>query len=497
MTIRTRLYLLFGFMLLITLSANFVSWNMVNTYGEFNNRARTLSRKALEAEKSLSAVYRHADFVRFSPPETDSEAAYEYEANVLRLLDALGRKAESTGEADKVRNLRNAYDDLADLLYEQDLNRTREDAADNRVPPIWTQESRETLARVEVAAGALVRFYEGALDLQIRNTVYTNLLAVLAIALGVLLAAAVLATLLIVIGKWLLGPLETLGTAAERIGSGDLEHRLTRLKNDEIGALGRSLNEMAAKLQQHQKKILEARELAIIGAMSSSVAHGLRNPLAGIRVTTQLLASEMPDHHDSRERIADIIEEVDRMNRRITALLEFGRPAELKLEIVSLRDLIAGSIREAQPVLEEHNIVVTVDNSTDDLWVHADRDQIVQTIAELLTNVALHAGDDTPTTISAQCEPPDSHGVHAVVLCVGDKGSGMDDAEREHAFDLFFSTRQDGSGLGLSCAKRVVELHGGRLELETAPGGGTWARIALPQAAQPSPSPGDVPSLLV
>lgn len=493
MTIRTRLYLLFGFMLMITLSANIVSWYTVNEYSDFNNRARALARNALEAEKLLSAVYSHVDFVRSSSVVGDSEEERQYNI-VLGLIDGLERKSESQPELDDIHQIRNDYELLADVLYEQSQQTHGRVSEPGPTVPDRPPSHSKALQEVQASANRLVRYYEGELLKLVQSIGYSGLWAFLTVAVAVLLTALVLATLLIVIGRWLLSPLETLGAAAERIGSGDLKHRLTRLKNDEIGALGQSLNDMAAKLQQHQTKLLEARELAIIGAMSSSVAHGLRNPLAGIRVTAQFISGALPPDNPSQERIRDIIDEVDRMTRRITALLEFGKPAELRLETVALRDLIGAGIREAQAVIDEHNIIVTVENSTDDFWVYADRDQTVQTIAELLTNVALHAGDGTTATISADAISDTPNQPDTIAIRVRDKGSGMDEAERAQAFDLFYSTRQGGSGLGLGCAKRVAELHGGRLEIEPLQGPGICVRMELPRAARPAGIPTSAPS---
>ncbi|UCG32600.1 MAG: HAMP domain-containing histidine kinase [Phycisphaerales bacterium] len=488
MTIRSRLYLIFAAMLVITLAASAQSWRTLGAYDRFNNRARDLARSALEAEKVLSLAYRQSDMVRFAPVGEDTDEVNRFEARVNDLLDTLHDKASDTGAKDKIeliRDLRHAYEDLVDLLFQEVNRRAAGQVLDEPSAEPWYAAHRTALENVRALADKLVRQYEGELLAQITAAQGTGFYALITITIASLLTVLVLTILLLVVGRWLLTPLEHMAAAAERIGSGDLEHRLTQLSRDEIGALGRSLNEMASKLQSHQQRLLEARELAIIGAMSSSVAHGLRNPLAGIRVAAQLMASALPQQDPSCERVHDIIDEVDRMTRRITDLLEFGKPTELRPETVYLRELIAQGIREAQATLDHHGIIVTVDNSTDNLAVNVDRDRIVQTVAELLTNAAVHAGDSAPVTISARILETSAYEPDLVELIIEDRGKGTDAATIEHAFDLFFTTRQGGSGMGLPAAKRIVELHGGHLTLRSESGRGTTVALSLPRAVAP------------
>jgi signal transduction histidine kinase len=496
-TIRSRLYLIFAAMLIITLAASAQSWKTLGTYDRFNNRARDLARSALEAEKVLSLAYRQSDMVRFAPLGENTQEVYSFEARVNDLLDTLHDKASDAGAKGKIeliRDLRRAYEDLVDVLFQEVNRRAAGQILDGQSTERWYTAHRNALERVRVQADKLVRQYEGELLSQITAAQGTGFNALITITIASLLTVLVLTTLLLVVGRWLLTPLEHMAAAAERIGSGDLQHRLTRLSKDEIGALGRSLNDMAAKLQSHQQRLLEARELAIIGAMSSSVAHGLRNPLAGIRAAAQFMASALPKDDPSRERVQDIIDEVDRMTRRITDLLEFGRPTELRPETVYLRELIAQGIREAQATLDDHGIIVTVDNSTDNLAVNVDRDKIVQTVAELLSNAAVHAGDGVPVTISARALETSPYEPDLVELMIEDRGKGADAAIIAHAFDLFFTTRQGGSGMGLPAAKRIVELHGGHLALRAESGRGTTVSLSLPRA-DASDAPGTAPPI--
>ena len=489
MNIHSRFYLIFAAMLLITLAASVHSWKTVSAYSEFNTRARDLARSALEAEKVLSLAYRQSDLVRFAPAGDDPDNLYDYESSVNGLLETLFRKAQEHDAQDEIvviRDLRRAYEHLADLLFVEAERRAAGELADTQPARQFYAAHHQALEHVRTFAGKLVRKYQGDLLTQITASEGAGFYAKVTIFTASLLTVLILTILFLVVGRWLLSPLERMAAAAERIGSGDLQHRLNNLTKDEVGALGRSFNDMAAKLQHHQQRLLEARELATIGAMSSSVAHGLRNPLAGIRVAAQFLASASPPENPAQERLHDIIDEVDRMTRRITDLLDFGKPSEVKPQTVPLRELIAAGIREAQATLDQHSIIVTVDNSTDDLWASVDRDKIVQIFAELLTNAALHAGDNVPVTVSARRLPPDAYQDPMIELLVQDRGRGADAATLEHAFELFFSTRQGGSGMGLAAAKRIVELHGGHMNMTSQPGQGTRVSFSLPQATPAS-----------
>jgi signal transduction histidine kinase len=495
MKIRTRLYVLFLAVLLVTLAASYASWHSVVEYSKASGEARDLARNALLAEKIRGLVYRHVQYARFSTDEDRLDGVFEYEAAVARHLELLSRKAERPEEQQRVRDVYTGYERLLvwldDLLEEgpqplagDEASADVEDqAAQEEDTVAWEPHTTglpDAFAELEKDLDRLGIYYEAQLAQLNAQSQFSGFGTQVTVAVAVVLTVVVLLIVLFQVRQWLLRPLEQVGQAAARIGAGDLDHRLRGMAHDEIGALGRRFNEMAAQLQHHQERLLEAREFALLGAMSSSVAHGMRNPLTAIRATAQLLAGALPEEDASRERVDDIIAEVDRMTRRISGLIDFSSPTALNVEPTSVREVIRMGTKEARAALDEHGVEVAVPEDMPDLQVMIDRDRIAETLAELLRNAAVHCAPGTRVDVAAERVKNPGRAGPEVALSVRDHGEGMDAARAKQAFDLFFTTRKDGSGMGLSCARRIVELHGGSMDMESALGKGTKVVLRLP-----------------
>lgn len=181
--------------------------------------------------------------------------------------------------------------------------------------------------RADVQLRKLSRHYDTRIATATAEAANTSTRASTSVAIAILMSAMIFALVTLLIRDWLAKPIQILNHAAEEIGSGNLSHRVPLDGHDELAHLARAFDAMAKRLARHQKELVEARELAAIGELCSNVAHGLRNPLAGMRASAQLAARRVADTDPVRETLDDIIEEVDCMDRRISQLFEFGRPA--------------------------------------------------------------------------------------------------------------------------------------------------------------------------
>lgn len=298
--------------------------------------------------------------------------------------------------------------------------------------------------------------------------------AVVGCAFSLVLVGGIVASLML--RRWVVTRLTAMSQAAGRIGSGDLDYRIGMPGRDEVAYLAERFDDMAAKLKQHQARLLEAKELATLGAISSSVAHGMRNPLAGIRASAQLLVARHRDHPAIVEGLHDIIEEVDRLNDRISKLVYLARQGHLELMDVPARELLDFARREARSLLERRQVILHVDDQTNGAVVRVDPDKMAQTIAELIQNAAHHSNAGSRVTLSSACDEDGAF----VTFRVTDEGPGIEPKVREQVFDLFYSTRPQGTGMGLTCAKRIVELHGGSISLDSEVGVGTRVEVRLP-----------------
>ncbi len=538
MKIRTRIYALFFAVFPVAAAASYASWRSVSEFSEANLDARNLARAMLAAERVRGMIYRYAVFSQFTLTEDRwLEEEEQYRAGVLRRLENLARLATRSGEREIVIVL---YQDFEALCAQFEAERTRRIAETERasaaddlptaaasLPPatdaappspalpadadatarslieaareankgqadVWysiVAKQPPAFQHLEADLDGLARYYDElllAVTMRIQDAGYRALLTA---TLAFVLTVAVLLIVMVQVRVWLLTPLERVGQAAARIGAGDLTHRLKRTPRDEIGDLARRFNDMAAQLQHHQRRLLESREFALMGAMSSSVAHGMRNPLTAIKASAQLMEATLADRPEHLERIRDIIAEVDRMGRRISSLVYFTNPGALKRERTTIGELLELGRAEARATIEQCGMQITVQDGIDRIEVVIDRDQMTQIIAELLRNAALHGRPGTRVSLSAGRERYNGRDDGAVVLVVADDGPGMDAVRLKQAFDLFFTTRPGGSGMGLACARRIVELHGGSMSAESEPGRGTRIVIRLPAAPEQAEQP--------
>ena len=344
---------------------------------------------------------------------------------------------------------------------------------------------RELKGRLQPALTQMNReIYRRARESSVRGA-YSRLEEILADEGRTLSFIIVLALVAGLVGSWLISrslarPVSELTQAMAVVGAGDLDHPIEATSRDEIGDLARALARMTRQLRESRAQLVQAEKLASIGEMSAAVAHGLRNPLASLRAAAQLVRRH-PAAPTATEHLDAIIEEVDRLDRRISHLLSFSRPApfhpvseSLPRLIEELLPAVAGPVREQRVDLE-----MAVPAALPQ--VRVDPMQLEQAILEIVSNAldAMPAGGRL--RISAFSADGASGGAPGdVVVEVTDTGGGIPAEVLPSVCDPFFTTRQEGTGLGLAIAKRYVEQNGGRLEIASRPGEGTTVRLRLP-----------------
>ncbi len=319
------------------------------------------------------------------------------------------------------------------------------------------------------------------------NTERKVLLAVVLVALLGGVAAAWLMT------RSLVRPIQDLRTAMAMVGAGDLDQPIAVRRPDEIGDLARAFADMTEQLRHTQAKLVQSEKLASIGEMSAAVAHGLRNPLASLRAAAQL-ALKHPDSPASREQLSAIIEEVDRLDRRITHLLSFSRPAPFHPTREGVTRLVEEVLPAFTQLLEHRKVELQVDLPADLPEVLVDPVQLEQSLVEIVSNALDAMPNGGRLAITGRREAMGPAGPDGVVLDVIDTGGGIPEQALPQVTKPFFTTRAEGTGLGLAIAKRYVEQNGGMLELATRPGDGTTVRIRLPTAETTGLTPAGSPA---
>ncbi|GAB4340596.1 MAG: hypothetical protein Kow0099_16650 [Candidatus Abyssubacteria bacterium] len=297
-------------------------------------------------------------------------------------------------------------------------------------------------------------------------------------------------------------PIRILYRKVLAVAEGDLDQQFEAQSKDEIGDLGRAFNIMTRKLRQLrelEQEIQRRNRLAALGELSAGVAHEIRNPLGIIKNSAEMLRDRIQDNSKRRELTDFIIEEVDRLNRVVTNFLQFARPSQPCAEPIDINSVVEHSLVFVTPEIEPGSITIKKMLATNLPLVMADSEQCHQVFLNLFMN-ALQAmnGSGTLTvetrisesdassiaTHSMALSPPDQMNKPMVDIVISDTGEGIAPELLPRIFDPFFSTKDDGVGLGLSLVHKIVENHNGRIRVNSVPGAGTTFVISLPTASR-------------
>ena len=235
------------------------------------------------------------------------------------------------------------------------------------------------------------------------------------------------------------------------------------------------------EIRAMEEALERSRRLAALGRMAAGIAHEIRNPLGTLRGFAQFFARRNGEDATAREYAELMVGEVDRLNRTISALLQFARPREPEFAAVDLADLLQRTGRLLEEEMATHDIAFRLEIPDPTVLFPADPDLLTQVLLNLLQN-ALGANEK-----GGEIRLGGSSAGGEVRLWVHDKGRGMNAEEREKMFDPFFTTRREGTGLGLAVVQQIVEQHRGSIEVETTPGEGTRIEIRLPATGDPEP----------
>jgi signal transduction histidine kinase len=234
------------------------------------------------------------------------------------------------------------------------------------------------------------------------------------------------------------------------------------------------------QVQAAHEQLRRSEQLAALGELAAAVAHGIRNPLSGIRLAAQLgleATKGVPVH----ENFDDIMVEVNKLEGQVRGILDFVRPFEPNREPVALRELVHSVLRTMAARLGEKHITVASDVPAELPPVSADRQHLTQLLQELIVNACEAVPEAGRLTITATSEavnasPP------MVRLVVADNGPGIPPDQRERVFRLFATTKATGTGVGLAVVRKIIERHGGTIVVEDAVPSGAAFVIRLPIA---------------
>ncbi len=311
-----------------------------------------------------------------------------------------------------------------------------------------------------------------------------------------LLTAAVLATGgAILMTRLVERPVAGLMRAMAKVEGGDLETRADLNRRDELGRLADSFNTMVEKLKAareeiegyHQQRLARAERLATLGEIAASLAHEIKNPLAGIAGAVQVMADELSEADSRKEIMHEIIVQVHRLDRTVQDLLAFARPGKPDVEPCDIHQVLDRVLILLAENPEAKQMRVVRNYQPGIPRVSADGKQLKQVFLNLILNavqampaggqITLHTALRDGSGASGEDPTPQ---VPMVEVTVTDNGPGIPPNILKDIFTPFVTTKRRGTGLGLPVSRRIVEDHGGWITAESPSGQGASFRVFLP-----------------
>jgi signal transduction histidine kinase len=231
----------------------------------------------------------------------------------------------------------------------------------------------------------------------------------------------------------------------------------------------------AESMRRIEDEIELSRRLSAIGRLTSGVAHEVKNPINAIVVHLEVLRQKLQQVDPDTRRHMDVIgSEIQRLDRVVQTLVDFTRPVELQLAEVDLRRVLDDVVTLAEPEAQLHGVSVERQFPPEPLYVNVDVDLIKQALLNVVLNGIQAMPNGGMLSVAA------GRNEDMIVAEIHDQGAGIPAEIRDKVFNLYFTTKKSGSGIGLARTYRIMQLHHGSIEFDSVEGEGTTFRLRFP-----------------
>jgi signal transduction histidine kinase len=411
------------------------------------------------------------------------------------------RESRFLGIIADVRNTTHVSEKEADVLSR--LERTYSELVANRTTAIRTG-PRATAQQVAAAEASDTRYetayglceeFVAASNEDVRDTTARAMARVRQVTwlvgLSVVVTIGLGGALLWLFFYRVLFPLRGM-VADARLFRGDAPARSPQAVDDELRAVGDSLRSLMSdvadtrsRLERSRNRLLSTEKLASVGKLAAGVAHEIRNPLTAMKMWLFSIREAVEGNPDLERKVRVVSEEVVRLESIVRSFLEFSRPPAMKPRPMDISDILGHTLELLGPRFREGKIRVVRKTASGLPPALADPEQLKQVFINLLANSAEVLGAAGEIRVATTAER-DAAGRLMVVVRIQDTGPGMPEEVQSRIFEPFFSTKDDGTGLGLCIAAQIMARHEGLLVLESSTSQGTTFAVWTPAAPDPS-----------
>ena len=453
-------------------------WSIIG----WSRAARALSdvySKSIEAERFRTNINRQLSYAfDFINGEPEAEANFwEIQETADNISADLKRGADSQVELEHIEGLEETQYELVWIMrnfFEQYKDGVPD--AERRISRVRLEEITDEVAD---DMATISQYYREQENRSLAAANKAGRISSIVISAAVIFAIIQLFILVFTLQRWLAMPIAIIGKRLKEISAGNLESEIQIKSSDEWGRLAAAINNMARSLQTSQRKLLAQERLAALGEVASFSAHNLRNPLAGIRAAAQVASADQSHiGAETAETFREIIESVDRLDGWIKRFLEFARPLTIQPEKTDINSLVTQATSIARSAFPGSTTQLKLELTDEIPPVDVDSILMEQAIFVIVANSFEAVREGGSITIATAFEHCDGDNGWANIV-VSDNGGGIPEQIRDRLFRPFVSRKEGGTGLGLAQAKKITDIHGGKISIDHLPGG-TRVEIKLP-----------------
>lgn len=339
--------------------------------------------------------------------------------------------------------------------------------------------ARKTMppASAGAPAGVLLVYPPDVVDREVSTALRPMIIAGLA---GIALALVVG----LLIAKSIAAPIRRLVDAAREVRGEGRTFKPPRGGGPEVSELAGAISAMNASLDQYREKMVRSEKMATLGLVATSLAHEIKNPLAGIRMSVEMLKKTNSDPQ-VEEEYDIILSEIERLSFTLTELLIFARPPEIRPEKLDPVAAVEGALDIIKRQTAHLGIKVIRDFPDNNASAYADPSAVKQIVLNLALNAVEAMPQGGEALFSLRVEDD------SWTLEVADAGKGFDNSDGEDIYEPFFTTKPGGTGLGLSVCRTLVKLHGGEIRARPGEKGGALFTVVMPVKPETKPKEND------
>ncbi|MBU1342061.1 MAG: hypothetical protein KKE44_03245 [Proteobacteria bacterium] len=247
--------------------------------------------------------------------------------------------------------------------------------------------------------------------------------------------------------------------------------------SEKLAGSYKRLHDQASLLVEAEKQLGQSQKLSMLGHVSASLAHEIKNPLASIKGAAEILADEVPQGHPKYEFIEIMRSEISRLNHSVEDVLTYcrGKQHQVRSKQETIEKITSRVVSLLETRFKEKDIAVTIHRESYNQPFFADEAAMIQVLMNIMLNAVDAVGKNGRIMIDFD------HLEKGCVIRISDDGPGIDDSMVKEVFQSFVTFKEDGTGLGLSISKRIIERLGGKIDIEKSSLGGAMFSIFLPE----------------